>query len=76
MFRTLIFGLGALILGMLVYLYNEISALRQAPPQRIILTVKEGAAISIQPAGAPDSEATTLPPGRYSCTMGEVRSAE
>ena len=50
MFRTLIFGLAALILGMLAYLYTELSALRQTPPPQLILTITED---------------THLPPGRY-----------
>ena len=76
MFRTLIFGLAALILGMLVYLYNEISTLRQAPPQRIILTVEDNASVTIQPVGSAMIDLSTCTPGRYLIEQGSVTKIE
>ena len=76
MFRTLIFSFAALILGMLVYLYNEISALRQAPPQRIILTVEDNATVTIQPVGSVMIDLSTCTPGRYLIEQGSVTKIE
>ena len=76
MFRTLIFGLAALILGMLAYLYNEISTLRQAPPQRIILTVEDNATLTIQPVGSAIMDLSTCTPGRYLIEHGTVTKIE
>lgn len=76
MFRTLIFSFAALILGMLVYLYNEISALRQAPPQRIILTVEDNATVTIQPVGSAMIDLSTCTPGRYLIEQGSVTKIE
>ena len=76
MFRTLIFGLAALILGMLVYLYNEISTLRQAPPQRIILTVEDNASVTIQPVGSAMIDLSTCTHGRYLIEQGSVTKIE
>lgn len=76
MFRTLIFSFAALILGMLLYLYNEISALRQAPPQRIILTVEDNATVTIQPVGSAMIDLSTCTPGRYLIEQGSVTKIE
>ena len=49
MFRTLIIGLGALIVGMLAYLYSELAALREAAQ------ADQGAQIVLEVASLPES---------------------
>ena len=59
MFKTLIYGMGALILGMLVYLYSEISQLRDS-----MAAVKPGALVvyldPVADAPAPEGMKKTL----------------